>query len=225
MHCHQLKEAINADLRRNGKWERDLAWRYPLPDNLGLTLEVDRGNVVKEVKEKSPAADAGLKPGDVMKQMNGVPTHSFADAQYALDRAPKTGTIELEWRRGEDTKKEKLTLPEGWRKSDLSWRPSMTDLVPNVRLYGTDLTADEKKTLGIEEKRLAFRQKDSVPTQARIAGIRGGDVILGLDDKPLEMDVDRFLHHVRRNYLVGDRVTVNLLRHGKRMDLPMTLLR
>jgi hypothetical protein len=28
-----------------------------------------------------------------------------------------------------------------------------------------------------------------------------------------------------RNYLVGDRVKVNLLRDGKRMDLTMTLLR
>ena len=37
------------------------------------------------------------------------------------------------------------------------------------------------------------------------------------------MDVDGFQRYVERNYLIGDRVTINLLRDGKRMDLPMTL--
>src|SRR5205823_4150621 len=64
LHCHQVREALNADLRRSGKWTPDLVWRYPLPENVGLELEVDRGNVIKEVKPKSPAAAAGLQAGD-----------------------------------------------------------------------------------------------------------------------------------------------------------------
>jgi hypothetical protein len=39
------------------------------------------------------------------------------------------------------------------------------------------------------------------------------------------MDVAGILHYVQRNYIVGDRVTVNLFRDGKRMNLTMTLLR
>src|SRR5262245_16068732 len=123
VHCHQVKETMQGQLRRSGKWDRDAIWRYPLPTNLGFDLEVDRGNVVRQVKEKAAAADVGLKVGDVLRRLNGVPVHSFADAQFGLDRAPKTGTVEVVWQRGEETKTEKLTLPEGWRKSDISWRP------------------------------------------------------------------------------------------------------
>jgi S1-C subfamily serine protease len=223
MHCHQVKETLNADLKRAGKWSRDAVWRYPLPDNLGFALEVDRGNVVREVKEGSAAFVTSLKPGDVLQRLGTVPIHSFADAQFALDRAPKAGAIEVVWRRGEREMNGQLTLAEGWRKTDISWRPSLRRLIPSARLYGTDLSAAEKKALGLPANQLAFRQKDSVADQAREAGIRGGDVIVGIDGRLLEMDVDDFLKYIRSNYLIGDRVTINLFRDGKRLDLAMTL--
>ncbi len=225
MHCHQIKEALHANLKRTGRWTQDVIWRYPLPENLGMTLEVDRGNVVKTVVAESPAAVAGLKPGDLLTRLGKVPIHSLGDAQLALDRAPKTGTIAVAWQRGQQAEEQEVALPEGWRKSDLTWRPSMQNFIPSVRLYGTDLTADERRGLGLSPKQLAFRQRDAVPKQARDAGVRGGDVILGLDGRTLELDVDEFLRHVQRQYLVGDQVTVNLLRDGKRLELPMTLAR
>jgi predicted metalloprotease with PDZ domain len=226
MHCHQVKEVLNSQLQRAGTWSRDSLWRYPLPENLGFLLEIDRGNVVKEVTSNSPASAAGLRAGDLVERLNGVTTHSLADVQFALDRAPKTGSIEIAWRRGEDTLREKLSLADGWRKSDLTWRPSMHRFVPKARLYGVDLTPEEKKTLGLPPSQLAFRQKEGVPSQAQAAGIRPGDIILGVDDKQLDgMDVIDFLRHVQRDYLIGDRVTINILREGKRMNLPMDLVR
>jgi S1-C subfamily serine protease len=39
------------------------------------------------------------------------------------------------------------------------------------------------------------------------------------------MDVIDFLRYVQSNYLIGDRVTINILRDGKRLNLPMDLLR
>ena len=222
LHCHQVKEILNTK-SKTGKSNQELAWRYPLPENIGLELELDRGNVIKEVKARSPASVAGLKAGDVVQRLNGVPIHSFADTQLALDRAPQAGSIELVWQRGNEVLKDKLSLSEGWRKTDITWRPSMQRLVPSARLYGADLTDEEKKVLGLTAKQLAFRQQDSVPSQAQAAGVRGGDVILGVDGKELEMDVIGFLRYVGRSYLVGDQVTVNLLRDGKRLDLKMTL--
>ena len=225
LHCHQVKEVLNGDLERKGKWSRDLVWRYPLPENVGLTLEVDRGNVVKQVTHKSPAEAAGLRAGDVVQRLNGVPVHSFGDAQFALDKAPRAGDVAIAWRRGNDIREGKLALAEGWRKTDLGWRPSMQRLIPSARLFGDDLTSEEKKALGLASGQLAFRQKDPVSVQAETAGVRPGDIILGIDDRPMEMDILDFLRYVRRNYLVGDRVSVNLLRDGKRLALPMTLRR
>jgi predicted metalloprotease with PDZ domain len=223
LHCHQVKEILNADLQRKGQWSQNLVWRYPLPENLGFALEIDRGNVVKEVKGHSPAAAAGLAAGDVVQRLGGVPIHSFADAQFALDRAPSAGSIEVVWQRGVQTVKDGLPLPEGWRKTDISWRPSMQHVVPSARLYGADLTPAEKRALGLEAKQLAFRQKHPLSAQAREAGIREGDVVLGSDGAPPGIDREGFLEYVRSNYLAGDRLTVHVLRGGRRLRFTMTL--
>lgn len=204
-------------------WTRDMVWRYPLPDNVGIELEVDRGNVVNKVQAKSPASSAGLKAGDVVRRLGGVPVHSFGDAQFALDRAPATGSIAIVWRRGGKNMEAKLALAASWRKCDITWRPSMQRMVPSAGVYGRDLTAAQKKALGLSARQLAFRENFPVQPQAAAAGIRTGDIILGVDGKRLETDADGFLRHVERHYLVGDRVTVNLLRGGKRLDLPMKL--
>src|SRR5205823_5371734 len=156
---------------------------------------------------------------------NGVPIHSFADAQFALDIAPATGSIDIAWQRDNRIVTNKLALFDGWRKTDISWRPSMQRVVGSIRLYGRDLTPEEKKTLGLASQQLAFRQQYPVSSQAQAAGIRTGDIIVGVDDKQLEMDVTKFLGYVQRNYLVGDRLTVNIVRDGQRMNLPMNLLR
>ena len=76
---------------------------------------------------------------------------------------------------------------------------------------------------GLSASQLAFRQQNLVPSQAQAAGVHAGDIILGVDGKTLDMDVIAFLRYVNRNYLVGEQVTVNLLRDGKRLDLKMTL--
>jgi serine protease Do len=223
MHCHQVKEALNAEASKAGKWTQDLIWRYPLPDNLGIVLDVNRGDTIMEVKAKSPAADAGLKKGDVLKRLNEVPIHSFADAQYALDMAPTAGTIPVVWQRNGKDHAEKLVLAEGWRKTDISWRPSMRDLIPSIHLGGADLTAIEKKALGLSEKQLAFREKEPVFKQAKEAGIRAGDIVLGIDDRVLELTMTQFQDYVRCKYIVGDKVTINILRNGKREQVTMTL--
>lgn len=223
-HCHQVKEVLDQDLKRTGKWDRALAWRYPLPDNLGLVLDVDRGNVVRRVAPDSPAAQAGLEQGDVVRQLNGVPVHSLADAQFGLDRAPRKGKLGVTWERAGKARTGSLSLPEGWRKSDIAWRPSMQRLLPSLPLDGNDLTTVEKQALGLSAEQLAFRQRDSVHSRARAAGVRGGDIILGVDDKTFpDMDAFGLDRYVHRAYLVGDRIQVNILRDGKRLRLPLTL--
>ena len=47
--------------------------------------------------------------------------------------------------------------------------------------------------------------------------------ILGVDGKALETDVEGFLAHIRQNYLVGDRITLNIIRDGKRVGVAYTL--
>jgi predicted metalloprotease with PDZ domain len=223
-HCHNVREALDAELRRTGKWERDLAYRYPLPDNLGLVLEVNQGNVVKQILAESSAARAGLARGDTLRLLGGIPVHSLADAEFALDRAKAKGSLSLTYERAGKEQTTTLALTEGWRKSDISWRPSLKRLIPRLPLYGTDLTEPEKKTLGLPANSLAFRQRSDLNSRLKAAGVRPGDVIVGLDGKAFRgLDASEFRAAVRRDYLAGDEVKIDLLREGKRMTIPFTL--
>jgi hypothetical protein len=219
IHCHQVYEFRRDLLKKSGKWTREDVWSYPLPENVGLSLEIDEGNKVQSVTAGSPAAKAGVRPGDYLETLNGIPTASFADAQYALHRAPARGTIPLSWRRDKQTQSGSLELAEGWRKTNLTWRPSMLDILPTLSVYGDDLTAAEKKALGLSAKQLAFRQQKIVHSTVKAVDLHGGDVVVGIDGQSLEMTLDQFLAYVRRNYLVGDRVTLNVIRDGKRLNL------
>src|SRR5262249_43552835 len=214
---------LNADLQKNGKWSRDLVYRYPPPDNLGFVLEVDRGNVVKRVEPDTPAAKIGLRAGDVVQKLGGEQVRSFADAQYALDHAPKSGAIEMVWKRDDKEKSDKLELAEGWKKTDISWRPSLQKFIPFARLTGRDLTAKEKEALGLGAKQLAFEQEKIVHSQARDAGVQPGDIILGVENRKLEMDVNGFSNYVKGNFVRGDKITVNVIRKGEKLNLTMTL--
>src|SRR4051794_12132822 len=45
MHCHNIKETIHDALQKAGKWDLGMVYRYPLPENVGVALHVDQGNV------------------------------------------------------------------------------------------------------------------------------------------------------------------------------------
>jgi hypothetical protein len=223
IHCHQVYEFRRAALQESGNWRREDRWIYPLPENVGLTLELDQGDRLRAVAPDSPAGRAGLRAGDILRTVDRQPVASFADVQYALHRSPAKGRIPISWQHGAEVRTAMLELADGWRRTNLTWRPSLLDILPSLTLFGNDLSVDEKKGLGLSPKRLAFRQQEPVHAQAQAAGIRVGDVILGIDDQPLEMTMLEFLGHVRKNYLIGDRITLNIDRDGKRLDLPYPL--
>jgi hypothetical protein len=223
IHCHQVYDFGREQLLATGKWTKDEVWVHPPTKNLGLTLDVDRGDHVKAVAPGSPADKAGLKPGDVLQRVNGQPVASIADVRHALHAAPKEGSVPVVWERGGQQQAGPLELPAGWRQSDLTWRASMWTVPPAAGVYGQDLSAAEKRALGLPEKRLAFRQSRFVSAAARQAGVRGGDVILGVDGKELEMDMLQFNVYVRLTYNVGDTVTYEVLRDGQRLKIALAL--
>jgi membrane-associated protease RseP (regulator of RpoE activity) len=223
VHCHQVYDLRRESLQAAGKWRMDEVWVYPLPENVGLTLAVDEGDRVDRVAAGSPAERAGLRKGDRLTAVNGLAVSSFADVQYALHRAPARGKVTLRWQRAGKGHEGQLVLAEGWRKTDVSWRWSLRGLEPAPWVGGDDLTAAEKKALGLVPTRLAFRQSGFVSEPARQAGIRPGDVIIGIDGKQLHLTAQQFSAHVRLGYKVGDRVVYNLLRDGKRVDVMLAL--
>jgi S1-C subfamily serine protease len=161
----------------------------------------------------------------VLRFLNGLPIHSIADAQFALDRAPAAGKINLTWERAGKETAGSITLTEGWRKSDLNWRPSSRLLVPRMPLYGADLSAAQKQALGLPARQLALGLDKEINPRVQAAGVRPGVTVLGVDGKPRRaLTASDFRAYVHDEYLIGDRVQIDVLRDGKRLSIPYILV-
>jgi serine protease Do len=60
-----------------------------------LKLDSNRGALIADVEQGSPAARAGLRPGDVIVRVGREPIASATDAQRELGRVPSRGTAFL----------------------------------------------------------------------------------------------------------------------------------
>jgi membrane-associated protease RseP (regulator of RpoE activity) len=223
LHCHQVYDFRREEKQGAGTWRLDDVWEYPMPDSLGIVLDPDQGNLIKSVKSGSPAGRAGIRAGDVLTTTNGQATASFADVQYGLHLAKNVKSLGVEFQRDGKSEAAAIALAADWRQTDIGWRASMWGLRPDPNVHGQDLSAREKRELGLPEDGMAFRQGDYVPGPAKAAGIKAGDIIFGIDGKKRDLTMIQFNAFVRLNFKRGDQITFNVLRDGKRIDLPMTL--
>jgi hypothetical protein len=223
IHCHQVHDFRREAEQTAGTWHKEQVWVYPLPENLGFSVDSEQGDRLAKVTTGTAAARAGLRTGDVLTRVQSRPVASFADVQYALHLAPAKGQLAVTFERKGEAKSANLALEEGWRQTDLSWRASIRSLGPSPSVRGEDVTAEEKSALGIAPRSLAFRQGNFVAAAAEQAGLRRGDIIIGVDGTTPEMTMGQFLVHIRLRYQAGDRITYTILRAGKRLDIPLNL--
>jgi hypothetical protein len=223
IHCHNINEFRRTDAKAAGTWDRSSVWAYPPPDNVGITVDLDAGDRVKAIRAGSPAEKAGIKPGDVLRRLNGLPVASFGDASYALHKAPAKGSIPVVWTQGGKERTGTLELPDGWRKTNITWRPSLLDILPSAPFAGEELTADDRRRLGLTAARAAFRVGDNIHPTLVTAGFRAGDVVIGFNGVALDGGTGDLLGYLRRNFLVGDAVAVDVLRGGRRTEVKLML--
>jgi hypothetical protein len=223
IHCHHVYEFRREALQREKRWSLDDVWVYPQPENIGLTLDVDRGNRVVRVQAKSSAAKIGIKADDVLRRVGAVSIASVADVQSALHKAPKQGELAIAWHRETKEITGTLQLAESWRQTDVSWRWSLKSMSPSPSIIGDDLNWDERKKLGLDAKQLAYRQMNFLTPAARHAGLQANDVIVGIDEQALTMTARQFETHIRLRYSVGQEITFNVLRGKERVKVKMKL--
>jgi hypothetical protein len=223
IHCHHVYEFRRDLLQREKRWSLDDVWVYPQPENLGLTLDVDRGDRVASVNPKSAAAKLGITANDLLRRLGDAPIASVADVQYALHQAPKKGEIALAWQRGTQEMKGTIPLVENWRQTDVSWRWSLKSMSPSPSIIGDDLSLDERKKFGLDACQLAYRQMNFLTPAARHAGLQANDVIVGIDEQPLTMTARQFEAHIRLHYRVGQEITLNVVRGKERVKVKLKL--
>jgi len=223
-HCHYANDARFGQMLAEGTFKKDALFQYPLPENIGVALDVDANTLVKEVLSGSAAEKAGLQAGDILVQAEGTPVYTPADLQFVLDPLPDPGRVTLQVERGgKRLPPVKLDLPRGWRKTDISWRPSQGGIPPQIGFWGRPLRPDEKQGRGLRPEQLAIQVNFFFPG-AEWAKTRGGmqnnDLIVGVNGEALpEMTTRQFHSYFRLRFQEGDTATLNVLRGGQRVEL------
>lgn len=221
IHCHQVHDGM---LRT--KWlQKQLTaadlWVYPLPESIGMRMDPADCLMVKKVTPNSFAAKAGIAAGDQIVSVNGLPLLSQADIQWALHRAPAESTLNIRLERDGRSVEKVIAVSGKWKEADLSWRESSWYGLRNA-LHLVPLSAADKKQRGLDEGAMAFKVQNMYgpgPDPLRKAGLKGGDVILGVDGRAdFAKEADLFVY-VRLNHPPGSRLKLALLRGSQRLEL------
>ncbi|MFO0968844.1 MAG: PDZ domain-containing protein [Gemmataceae bacterium] len=224
IHCHHVHEFQRADALPKGAWTPAGEYRYPEPAALGLTLDPEDASRIQETAPDSPAGRASVRAGDFILSAHGVPIASRADLSFALDRAPAAGKLGLVILRSGVEKRIDLDLPARWKEqTDISWRWSLKALAPDPPVAGDALDDIERKALGIPADRLALRQGPFLSDAARHAGVRIGDIIVGVDGMRPRLTGRQFEAWFRLSHRPGQETTLLVLRGKEELTIRLRL--
>jgi len=223
IHCHMVKDVQYADLQKQGKLRKESLWIDPLPDTIGVLLDVDRGTHIAKLTPGSFAVKAGLRVGDRITTADGLRTVSAYDLQAALDGIPATGKIPLKVVRDRKEVQATVEVSGNWRFGDISWRKSIRELSPSAGFYGRAISDSEKKEYRIGAQQLGFHLTWVGPNSpAGKGGLRAGDVIVAVDDKR-ELPYIQLRSYFPLEHKSGDKVRVIYLRDSKEVTTTLEL--
>ena len=200
IHCHMAFPSLREQAREEERWSAEDLWVYPPPARVGLDLDGDDQQRVTSVTPDSPAAKAGLSPGDRITRAGAARIATASDLMHALHEAPPEGGA-LPLVLADGTTKT-LDLDPGWKRATpraFAWRPSKWELLPAPGFGGPQLNAKELRAAGLPPDTFAFRvqylvtwgRNSRLGRAAARQGLRNGQVVLGTS---LERDFDSVDH-------------------------------
>jgi hypothetical protein len=229
IHCHNIHDAENHQLHLEGTMTNEKLWRYPLPNNIGLEIDPKDGLKINRVIAGSAAEKAGLRAGQSIAYMNDQLILSIADIQWVLHHLPNTAT-NIRIRPWNSNREHILTTRIGWKKTDISWRGSLWNLHPRLRVYMPAAKPNELKQLNLPAGQHALKvqwiNNGSAEGQAALkAGLKLNDFIIAMAGKPFEKTIDHdiFNAQVKLNYKSGQKLPLTLMRNGKRIPFAWPL--
>ncbi|MHA7684662.1 DegQ family serine endoprotease [Cupriavidus sp. PET2-C1] len=172
------------------------------------------GALVNSVEPDSPAAKAGLKPGDVIVQLgNDVIDHSGDLPEHVADIAPGTQTSLKVIRKGEPLT---LTVKVGTAKdAAVAGKSPANDAGGKLGLAVRPLSPTEKRDSGIEGGLVV----EDVAGPAAKVGIQPGDVILSINGTPIS-SAEQLRALVAKS---GKQVALLVQRDDARIFIPLDL--
>ena len=226
IHCHQIGDAARElALKQSGPLDDRTLFPFPHPKSIGLTLDPAHCATVLAVEDSSPAAKAGLKPGDNLATLQGQPLLSIADVQWVLNAASPEGasmqgTVSRDGRESPFT----LELPKGWRhRDDFAWRASTWGL-RRAALGGIFF----KPGTGANQGKLVIEHVGAFAPHdvAKRAGFQKGDVLVSWDGKAdFTRETDLICHMLQTRAGNREPVRVTIRRNGVEKELKLAVIR
>jgi serine protease Do len=198
---------ILPQLREKGRVVRGFMGVQPqaitadMVDQLGL--KSTKGALIADVVPKSPAAEAGLKPGDVVVALNGKPVNDPNQFQRDVGTIQPGQVAKVDVIRDSKTRTFEVKLKERPEDSDISDRsPTQNsqektpgDLL-GVRVQ--DLTPELKQRARVDDQTKGVVVTDVAPdSPAATAGLEPGDVITEVNRQEVT-SVDQYKKAIAR---------------------------
>jgi serine protease Do len=209
-------------------------------------LAIDRGAIINEVVEDSPAEKAGLKEDDIIIAVNGQKVFDSEDLQDFIYDAQPGDKVTINLMRDDqkmDVTAELEKRPRRMRDRDrwFSWdwdaptppRPPKAPKVPDIGqyvFYGdeygyigvslTDLSEDAAMALGAQRAGVLINEvvEDS---PAEKAGLKPGDIIVAVDGEKV-LDA-RDVQELVRDHDEGDIARVDVIRNREKSTIEVTV--
>ena len=179
-------------------------------------LDKPEGALVANVDKNSPAAKAGLEPGDVIRQLDGQPIVASGDLPALIGQAAPGQKVRLTvWRQGEN-KELTATLGDANDKADktASAETSAADQ-GKLGLALRPLEPQEKRGAGVAVGLLI----EDASGPAATAGVQAGDVLLAINGTPAA-SIDQVRAVVAK---AGKSVALLIERDGNKIFVPVRL--
>ena len=216
IHCHQVADILRQpaiDAKTFDKRRDIQVW--PLPENVGITLDRDHGLLVRKVETGSAAEAAGMKAGDVLGMAGGRRLFGQTDLRGVLHRAPHgDNVIPIAWLRDGKVMAGQLALREGWRTTSADWRMSISqgNIGGDPTFFPLAASKNERARAGVGPDAMAVKPYwGDQPILASRAGLAKGDIIVAVNGQHPNVSGRAFLVWFRMNFDPGDRVTLDVV--------------
>jgi S1-C subfamily serine protease len=167
-----------------------------------------------------------MKAGDLITALNKTPVWTFADFQYHYDKVPRTAkqvhiTVERDGKPVDLT----VALPLRWWFTDIRNRQLSID--PRMYFESKPLTDAEKKKyeLPLDGFASEVTYVDAFAEMLKSHELRVGDIITAVDGVQRDEYANTAEFYIRLRKTAGDPVMVDLIRDGRRMQMPVKTFR
>ena len=203
-----LAKKVVQQLRKNGRVVRGwLGVRAQdvtpaIAQSLGLTRSLGEMAIVTEVTENSPAAEAGVKTGDIVIEFNGKPVPRSHDFPGVIADTPPGQRITLKIIREKKEQTVAVKIGELADENDPNQQLEARD--PELGLRVQRITPEAARRLGLTSSRGVLVVEVLPGSPADQVGVEPADVIREVNQRPVTnvKDFERATRQGRR----GDRI-------------------